>query len=123
MSIPEEKSREAVIHTTLYWPTSLSAATVEATRKLNGLPYKPTGEKIGNSGLWCVYEFVAQLDAMLFGMLLRDAGWAANNSCGSPLGHRTARRGQLPLVLPSRTEPLAFNERFRGLDSSSQATR
>lgn len=39
---------------------------IEATRKLNGLPYKPTGEKIGNSGLWCVYEFVAQLDAMLF---------------------------------------------------------
>jgi hypothetical protein len=34
--------------------------------KLNGIPFNATGEKIQSEGLWCVYEFGQQLDAMMF---------------------------------------------------------
>ncbi|HEY3794778.1 MAG TPA: hypothetical protein VGM09_23395 [Bradyrhizobium sp.] len=34
--------------------------------KLNGIPFDATGEKIERDGLWCVYEFGQQLDAMMF---------------------------------------------------------
>lgn len=33
--------------------------------KVNGLPFDPTGENILSDGLWCVYEFGQQLDAMM----------------------------------------------------------
>jgi hypothetical protein len=33
--------------------------------KLNGIPFDSTGEKIKRDGLWCVYEFGQQLDAMM----------------------------------------------------------
>jgi hypothetical protein len=34
--------------------------------KFNGVPFDATGEKIRRDGLWCVYEFGQQLDAMMF---------------------------------------------------------
>jgi len=34
--------------------------------KLNCIPFNATGEKIPSEGLWCVYEFGQQLDAMMF---------------------------------------------------------
>lgn len=33
--------------------------------RLNGIPFDSTGEKIQRDGLWCVYEFGQQLDAMI----------------------------------------------------------
>lgn len=34
--------------------------------RFNGIPFDATGERIGRDGLWCVYEFAVQLDAMMF---------------------------------------------------------
>jgi hypothetical protein len=39
---------------------------IDALCKLNGIPFNATGEKIRDDGLWCVYEFTWQLDAMQF---------------------------------------------------------
>jgi hypothetical protein len=39
---------------------------IDALCKLNGIPFNATGEKIRDGGLWCVYEFTWQLDAMQF---------------------------------------------------------
>jgi hypothetical protein len=33
--------------------------------KFNGIPFDATGEKIRREGLWCVYQFGQQLDAMM----------------------------------------------------------
>jgi hypothetical protein len=35
-------------------------------RVTEGIPFNATGEKIRGEGLWCVYEFGQQLDAMMF---------------------------------------------------------
>lgn len=34
--------------------------------KINGMPFNATGEKIQNGGMWCIYEFAQQMDAMMF---------------------------------------------------------
>ncbi len=34
--------------------------------KLNGIPFNPTGERIGGNGRWRVFEFTWQMDAILF---------------------------------------------------------
>jgi hypothetical protein len=39
---------------------------INATCKLNGIPFKPTGEQIRKDGLWCVCEFAWQIEAMMF---------------------------------------------------------
>jgi hypothetical protein len=39
---------------------------IDALCKLNSIPFNATGEKIRDSGLWCVYEFAWQLDAIQF---------------------------------------------------------
>lgn len=39
---------------------------IDALCKLNSIPFNATGEKIRDSGLWCVYEFTWQLDAIQF---------------------------------------------------------
>ncbi len=36
-----------------------------ATCRINGIPFDATGEKIRREGLWCVYQFGQQLDAMM----------------------------------------------------------
>lgn len=38
----------------------------DAICKLNGLPFNATGEKIQDRGIWSVYEFQFQLDAIQF---------------------------------------------------------
>jgi hypothetical protein len=55
-------------------------AAIEAICKLNGLPANATGEKIRDGGLWCVYEFEWQLDAILFWCASKGAGCAAPSS-------------------------------------------
>jgi hypothetical protein len=39
---------------------------INALCKLNGIPFNATGERIRDGGLWCVYEFTWQLDAIQF---------------------------------------------------------
>jgi hypothetical protein len=39
---------------------------INAMCKLNGIPLNATGEKIQHGGLWCVYEFAEQMEAMMF---------------------------------------------------------
>jgi hypothetical protein len=39
---------------------------INALCKLNNIPFSSTGEKIHHEGLWCVYEFTWQLDAIQF---------------------------------------------------------
>lgn len=34
--------------------------------KLNGIPFNPTGERIGGGGRWRVFDFTWQMDAILF---------------------------------------------------------
>jgi hypothetical protein len=51
---------------------------IDALCRLNSIPFNATGEKIRDSGLWCVYEFTWQMDAILFwdrfeGRWLREA--------------------------------------------------
>lgn len=38
---------------------------INATCRLNNIPFDATGERIRRHGLWCVYEFANQLDAMM----------------------------------------------------------
>jgi hypothetical protein len=40
--------------------------SITALCKLNSIPFNATGEKIRADGLWCVYEFTWQMDAILF---------------------------------------------------------
>lgn len=40
--------------------------SINALCKLNSIPFNATGEKIRADGLWCVYEFTWQMDAILF---------------------------------------------------------
>jgi hypothetical protein len=39
---------------------------INALCKLNGIPFNATGEKIRDGGLWCVFEFAWQMDAIMF---------------------------------------------------------
>jgi len=39
---------------------------IDALCKLNSLPFNATGEVIENDGIWRVYEFAWQMDAILF---------------------------------------------------------
>lgn len=39
---------------------------INALCRLNGIPFNATGEKIRQDGLWCVYQFAWQLEAMMF---------------------------------------------------------
>jgi hypothetical protein len=39
---------------------------IDALCKLNGIPFNATGEKIRDGGLWRVYEFTLQMDAIPF---------------------------------------------------------
>jgi len=38
---------------------------INAVCKFNGIPFDATGEQIRREGLWCVYQFAQQLDAMM----------------------------------------------------------
>jgi hypothetical protein len=39
---------------------------INAICAYNGVPFDPTGERINRDGLWCVYEFARQVDAIMF---------------------------------------------------------
>jgi hypothetical protein len=52
---------------------------INALCKLNSIPFNATDEKIRDEGLWCIYEFTWQMDAILFGIGSRAAGCAEPN--------------------------------------------
>jgi hypothetical protein len=39
---------------------------INAMCRLNSIPFNATGERIERDGLWCVYEFAWQIEAMMF---------------------------------------------------------
>ncbi len=39
---------------------------INALCQLNGIPFNATGERIQSGGMWCVFEFTWQLNAMQF---------------------------------------------------------
>jgi hypothetical protein len=39
---------------------------IKAICAYNRVPFDPTGERITRDGLWCVYEFTRQVDAIMF---------------------------------------------------------
>jgi hypothetical protein len=39
---------------------------INALCAYNGVPFDATGQRIKSDGLWCVYEFARQVDAMMF---------------------------------------------------------
>jgi hypothetical protein len=41
-------------------------AEIDALCKLNSLPFNSTGETVQSDGVWKVYEFTWQMDAILF---------------------------------------------------------
>jgi hypothetical protein len=49
----------------------------QAVCRLNSLPFNCDGRVIQSDGIWRVHEFTWQLDAILFGIALKAAGYAA----------------------------------------------
>jgi hypothetical protein len=72
---------------------------INALCKLNSIPFNATGEKIRDGGLWCVYEFTWQMDAILFwdrfeGLWLRGSEF-----------HYPERPKDLPTMKPLKNWP------------------
>jgi hypothetical protein len=78
------------------WRTVTFAPTV-ALRRLNGLPFNSTGETIQNDGLWKVYEFTRQMDAILFSDRFKGR-WLRGKEF-----HYPERPANLPALKRSRT--------------------
>lgn len=71
--------------------------TIDAICKLNAIPLNGTGERIQERGVWCVYEFEWQLDAIQFWNAF-DGRWLRGSEF-----HYPERPKDLPtLKLPSR---------------------
>lgn len=51
--------------------------------RYNGVPYEPTGEKIGRGAMWLTYEFARQFDAIRFWDKFRGQ-WLQENEFISP---------------------------------------
>jgi hypothetical protein len=58
--------------------------------RLNSLPFNATGEVIQKDGVWRVYEFTWQMDAILFWDRFEAAGCAVRNFT-TPSDHGTCR--------------------------------
>jgi hypothetical protein len=48
------------------WYVREQCDRINAICAYNGVPFDPTGERINCDGLWCVYEFARQVDAIMF---------------------------------------------------------
>ena len=69
---------------------------IDALCKLNSLPFNSTGEVIQNDGVWRVYEFAWQMDAILFwdrfeGRWLRGSGVSLSRAAGKFAVTKTAQ--------------------------------
>lgn len=81
---------------------------INALCKLNSIPFNATGEKIRDDGLWCVYEFTWQMDAILFwdrfqGRWLRGSEF-----------HYPERPKDLPKMKPLKNWPRFDPRKARG---------
>jgi hypothetical protein len=72
--------------------------------KVNSLPFNSTGEVIQNDGLWRVYEFTWQMDAILFWDRFKGR-WLRGTEF-----HYPERPANLPSLKPLENRP-KFNPR------------
>ena len=69
MPAAADRAGVPIAPTTSLLRTATSANTgdeIDALCRLNSLPFYTTGEVIQNDGVWRVYEFTWQMDAILF---------------------------------------------------------
>lgn len=81
---------------------------IDALCKLNSIPFNATGEKIRDSGLWCVYEFTWQLDAMQFWDRF-EGRWLRGSEF-----HYPERPKDLPSMKPLKNWPKFDPRKARG---------
>jgi len=79
-------------------------AEIDALCKLNSLPHNATGEVIQNDGVWRVYEFAWQMDAILFWDRF-EGRWLRGSEF-----HYPERPENLPMLKPLANWP-KFNPR------------
>jgi hypothetical protein len=72
---------------------------IDALCKLNSIPFNATGERIRDGGLWCVYEFAWQLDAIQFWDRF-EGRWLRGSEF-----HYPERPRNLPLLKPLENWP------------------
>jgi hypothetical protein len=72
---------------------------ISALCKLNSIPFNATGEKIRDEGLWCVYEFTWQMDAILFWDRF-EGRWLRGSEF-----HHPERPKDLPTMTPLKNWP------------------
>ena len=77
---------------------------IDALCKLNSLPFNSTGETIQCDGVWKVYEFTWQMDAILFWDRF-DGRWLRGSEF-----HYPERPANLPSLKPLKNWP-KFNPR------------
>jgi hypothetical protein len=81
---------------------------INALCKLNNIPFNATGEKIRDEGLWCVYEFTWQLDAILFWDRF-EGRWLRGSEF-----HYPGRPKDLPQMKPLKNWPTFDPRKARG---------
>jgi len=81
---------------------------INALCRLNGIPFNATGEKIRDGGLWCVYEFTWQLDAIQFWDRF-EGRWLRGSEF-----HYPERPKGLPEIKPLKGSPKFDPRKARG---------
>jgi hypothetical protein len=81
---------------------------INALCKLNNIPFSSTGEKIRHEGLWCVYEFTWQLDAIQFWDRF-EGRWLLGSEF-----HYPERPRDLPQMKPLKNWPAFDPRKARG---------
>ncbi len=98
---------EPIGRITSRWRTVISENTgdeIDALCKLNSLPFNATGEVIESGGVWRVYEFTWQMDAILFWARF-EGRWLRGTEF-----HYPERPENLPSLKPLKNWP-KFNPR------------
>jgi hypothetical protein len=75
-------------------------SAIDMLCKLNGVPFNATGETIQQDGLWCVYEFTWQMDAILFWDRFQGR-WLRGNEFHYPERPRDLPQMKEPKGLPT----------------------
>jgi hypothetical protein len=81
---------------------------INALCKLNSIPFNATGDKIRDGGLWCVYEFTWQMDAILFWDRF-EGRWLRGTEF-----HYPERPKDLPSMMPLKNWPKFDPRNARG---------
>jgi hypothetical protein len=81
---------------------------INALCRLNSIPFNATGENIRDEGLWCVYEFTWQTDAILFWDTF-EGRWLRGTEF-----HFLERPNDLPAIKPLKNWPKFDPKNARG---------